>query len=298
MKLSAFRSIQLFVIGFVMGVSDLIPGVSGGTIAFISGIYEELLYSIKQISGPGVRALIHGNIRLALRYVPFRFLLPLGFGILGAIFSLAHLLTWLLLYYPSYLRGFFFGLVLASTLIVLRRIKKWRGIHISSFVVAVVIAYMLVGLVPIETPNSLLAIFGSGVIAICAMILPGISGSFILVLLGKYSQILTAVTDRDIGTLAIFGMGCALGISVFAHFLTWLLAHYHDISVAILGGVMFGSIRKIWPWQEILTNGLEKNVLPGTFNMSFWIIIGLMGIAMALLYALDRRTFLKEQKDI
>lgn len=292
------RYIRLFMTGFAMGTADLIPGVSGGTIAFLSGIYEELLFSIKTLSGDFLRLLFTGNIKQAIKIVPFRFLIPLALGLFTAVFTLAQVLSFLLHTYPSFVWAFFFGLVLASTWIVLKRVVKWDVSDKVSFVVATIVTYVLVGLIPIETPNSYPIIFLSGAIAICAMILPGISGSFILLLLGKYQQILAAVSDRDFLTLGVFMAGCIIGLGLFARVLTWLFKHHHDISVAILAGVMLGSVRKLWPWQEVVSTRINshgeevpfivENILPQAFDTTTLLIIGLGIIGSGIVIYLDR----------
>ncbi|MCX8008938.1 MAG: DUF368 domain-containing protein, partial [Patescibacteria group bacterium] len=166
-------------------------------------------------------------------------------------------------------------------------------------------AYMLVGMVPVETPDHAIAFFLSGMIAICAMILPGISGSFILLLLGKYQQVLALVTQRNIIMLAIFAAGCAVGIAIFSRFLSWLFKHYHDISIAILSGFMLGSVRKIWPWKEVIATRInshgvevpliEKNILPASFDISVIIALGLALFGGFLVYYIEKLHFIKEQ---
>jgi len=303
------KNIRLFLTGFSMGVADLIPGVSGGTIAFLSGIYEELIFSIKQVTGGTLRLILQGKIADALKSIPFPFLIPLGVGLLTAVFALANVLSYLLETFPVFVWSFFFGLVLASTVIVMKRVVAWDFIDKVSFVVAAIGAYILVGLVPVETPNTLLAFFLAGAVAICAMILPGISGSFILLLLGKYQQILAAVTQRDVLTLAVFAAGCAVGIALFSRVLSWVFKRYHDISVAILAGFMLGSVRKIWPWKELVSTRInshgievplvEANVLPSVFDMSVVVAIFLAGLAVFLVYRLDKLHLVKEHtKDI
>lgn len=301
------KKIQLFGTGFVMGTADLIPGVSGGTIAFIAGIYEELLQSIKLVSGPALRALLKGKIKNALVMTPFAFLLPLGIGILTAVFSLSSVLSYLLSNHPIYVWSFFFGLVLASAWIVRTRVKQWKLHTIGAAIVSAIIGYLIVGAVPVETPNTVLMLFLSGAIAICAMILPGISGSFLLVILGKYNQILQAVVDRDFVTLVIFVAGCAIGLSLFARVLTWLFAHYHDIAVSVLIGLMVGSLRKVWPWREVLETYvndhgevvplIERNILPHAYDRSFFFAVFLMLLAIGLMIYLERINVTDEEQD-
>lgn len=287
MKLPLPSSIRLFLTGAAMGLADLIPGVSGGTIAFLSGIYEELLQSIKIVSGQTLKLLLQGQFTAAIKSVPWQFLLPLVLGLATALFSLAHIVSWLLANYPIFVWAFFFGLVLASTGVVLKRVVRWDISDIISFAVAAIAAYFIVGATPTTTPDNLPFIFVSGAIAISAMILPGISGSFILLLLGQYQNILAAVTQRDFVTLGVFILGCIVGLSLFARVLTWLFSRYHDISIAILAGLMLGSIRKIWPWQEIVANS-EINVLPAQFSASVAVALLLAALAAALVYYLDR----------
>jgi len=292
-----------------MGLADLIPGVSGGTIAFLSGIYEELIYSIKELTGTTLKLFIQGKFAASLKSIPFPFLLPLAIGLFTAIISLASVLSYLLEQFPVYVWSFFFGLVLASTVIVMKRVVKWDISDIVAFVVAAIGAYFLVGLVPGETPDTLPMFFLSGMIAICAMILPGISGSFILLLMGKYQQVLAAVTQRDVVTLAVFMAGCVVGIGIFSRVLSWLFSKHHDISVAILAGFMLGSVRKIWPWKEVVSTKInshgvevplvENNILPPLLDISVIFAIILALIAVFIIYRLNKINLVIEQtKDI
>lgn len=290
--------LRLYLTGFVMGLADLVPGVSGGTVAFISGIYEELLQSIKTVSGETLRLALRLRLREAIGSIPFRFLVPLVFGLFTAVLGLANLLSWLLRNHPVFVWAFFFGLVLASVFIVLKRVARWDLADIAGFALSTVAAFLIVGSVPVQTPNNLPMMFLSGMIAICAMILPGISGSFILVILGKYEQLLQAVTQRDVVTLVVFMVGAALGLSLFSRVLTWLFATHHDLSIAILAGFMLGSLRKIWPWKEVVLTRVnshgevvpvvENNVLPPAFDVSVLATVVLFAIAIVLMIALDR----------
>ncbi len=283
---------RLSACGFAMGCADVVPGVSGGTMAFILGIYEELIHSIRILIHPKVwRMVIRFDIRGLVEKLPWRFLTALGSGVLLAIFSLAHVLKWMLATYPELLWSFFFGLVVASVYAVSRRLPRWNPLAVFGISAGTVVAFIIVGLVPIETPNAWWFLFLSGVIAICAMILPGISGSFILVLLGKYHQVLTAVTERDIMTLAIVASGCAVGIVSFAQVLDWLFKRYHDITMAVLIGLMIGSLRKIWPWKETVRfitdrHGNPKpieqiNVMPSD-NILLPLILAVVGFVVVV----------------
>mgnify|MGYP006432822065 CR=1 FL=1 len=280
--------------GVCMGAADVVPGVSGGTMALITGIYEELIQSIRSFDGQALRLLTKRDWQGLLNHIRWPFLVALLVGILGTIASLSKGITWLLVNEPVLLWAFFFGLVLASVYTVGARIPTWGMGKIVFALLAAGGAYVLVGLVPVETPQSPLYVFLSAIIAICAMILPGISGSFILVLLGQYHHILQAVNDRDILTIAIFGCGAAVGLMSFARVLGWVFKKYHDLTLALLTGLMLGSLRKIWPWKETLSTiegrhgkliPVEQiNILPQvmTGEVIGAIVLALMGIVLVL----------------
>jgi putative membrane protein len=302
--------LRLFFTGFSMCTADIVPGVSGGTIAFILGIYEELIYSIKVMSGECLRLLfVERDLVAAVKKVPFSFLIPLGLGILTAVVTLASLLESLLLHYPTLIWSFFLGLIAASIYIVRKRVVTWDMHDYVALVITAIVAYVLVGLVPVETSSHPLMILASGAIAICAMILPGISGSFLLLIMGKYEQILGAVADRDIMTLGIFMIGAALGISLFSRVLSWLFAKHHDITVAALIGFMIGSLRKVWPWKEVVSTRIdshgevvpliEKNILPNIQDSTFWLALLLVTVGFGVMLLLNKLQVTAEQtKDV
>ncbi len=284
--------------GFCMGAADVVPGVSGGTMAFILGIYEDLINAIKSFDLKSLHLLMGFKIRLLLGRVSWQFLLALGTGILIAIFSLAEILSWLLQNKPVLIWSFFMGLILASVLSVSRHVKRWKTSTWICLLVGIIGTYILVGLVPGSTPNAPWFLFMSGAIAICAMILPGISGSFILVLMGKYQYILEAVNQRDLFTLLVVAAGAGTGIIVFSRLLGWLLKKHHDLMVAILTGLMLGSLRKVWPWKETLetmTNRhgkiipiVQSNILPSQWNMEVGLAVALMVGGLVTVLILDR----------
>jgi putative membrane protein len=263
--------------GIGMGAADVIPGVSGGTIAFITGIYEELLSSIKKMP-VACKNLISSkfNLKLFWKEANGNFLFALLLGIATSILSLAKLMTYLLEHHPVLVWSFFFGLILASVWFVLKDINKWKFSYFVSAILGIITGYMITVISPSETPDDLWFIFVSGAIAICAMILPGISGSFILLLLGKYKYILAALDRFDIPVLIVFIAGAIIGIISFSHFLSWLLKQYKFLTITFLAGIMFGSLNKIWPWKQVLESTtdshgkiiplLEKNILPGTYS--------------------------------
>lgn len=296
--------IGLVARGFLMGSADVVPGVSGGTMAFILGIYEELIMSIRAIARPPFwQALLKFRIPEALRAVNAGFLIAIASGIFLAILTLAQGLEWMLNNQPVLLWSFFFGLVVASVVTVSDRVKRWTPQLLLAALAGTVGAYVLVGAVPVQTPNHWWFLILSGALAICAMILPGISGAFILVLLGKYQYILSAVNQREFIPVALVGVGAVIGLISFAQILGWLFKRYHDVTVAILIGLMVGSLRKIWPWKEIIASitdshgvaipTVERNYLPsltvgGAFNVEIAIALGLALLAFVLVLGIER----------
>ncbi len=263
--------------GMAMGAADVIPGVSGGTIAFITGIYEELINSIKSINPASLKLLLRGKISEFWTAINGNFLISLVAGIFISILSLAKLMEYLLESYPVLVWSFFFGLIVASAIYVVRYVKKWNAGIVLITVAGAVIAYVITILTPAEANTTYGFIFLSGAIAICAMILPGISGSFILVLLGMYRFILQAVSDFNIPVILVFLLGAGISIILFSNFLSWLFRKYHDLTIGLLAGFMVGSLNKVWPWKHVVEtftdrHGLvrpliEENVLPGTYEV-------------------------------
>ena len=290
--------------GFAMGSADVVPGVSGGTMAFILGIYEELIDSIREVGQPRfLKAVIGLKIKQIFQILNWPFLVSVVTGIFLAVLTLAKGLEWALTNQAVYLWSFFFGLVLASVFTVSSRVKVWNAGTALMLVLGAVGAYFLVGAVPLQTPETWWFLFLSGALAICAMILPGISGAFVLVLLGKYQFVLGAVNDRDFVTIAIVGIGAVVGLVSFAQVLGWLFKRYHDLTVAVLIGFMLGSLRKIWPWKEVMATitdrhgelipTVERNILPGltvngSFNSQILIALLLAVAGLVVVILLDR----------
>jgi putative membrane protein len=255
-----------------MGAADVVPGVSGGTVAFITGIYDELLNSISAIDLNAFKLLLHLQISAFWKKINGNFLVVLLAGIATSIISLAKLMTYLLSHYPILIWSFFFGLILISGPLVLREVKKWNIAAGATFLLGATVAYGITVLSPTTSPNALWFIFISGAFAICAMILPGISGAFILLLIGKYQYIITALVTLNIPVILVFIAGCIAGLLSFTRFLTWILNNYHSATVALLAGFMLGSLNKVWPWREVLeyatnSNGeqipvFDKSILP------------------------------------
>lgn len=283
---------MLMLKGMGMGAADVVPGVSGGTIAFIAGIYDELINSIKSINRESLTMLFTGKFKAFAKKINAPFLLALISGIAISVFSLAKLITWLLTEQPILIWAFFFGLVLASTWFVMKDIREWNVKTIPTFIAGAAIAYYITVATPADTPSNLLFIFCCGAIAICAMILPGISGSFILVLLGKYFYIMDAVKTFDIVILAVFGAGAFIGITTFSRVLSFTLRRFRNMTLAMLTGFMLGSLNKVWPWKEtteMTINGetfaAESNILPNVYVAE---AIGLMAIGFASVYILEK----------
>ena len=243
-----------------MGAADVVPGVSGGTIAFISGIYEELLGSISSIKLDTLRILKQEGVKSAWNAINGNFLATLLIGIAFSVVSLAKGISYLLETQPILLWSFFFGLVLASVLYIGKQISKWDAKTVVVVLLGAVIAYYITILEPLVSDDaSLLFYFISGALAICAMILPGISGSFILVLLGSYKMILDAIHSRDFQIIATVGAGAVVGLLSFSKLLKWLFSNYKNLTLAGLTGFIIGSLNKIWPWKETLSTRINSH---------------------------------------
>lgn len=297
MKKTLKNYLLIFLKGTGMGAADVVPGVSGGTIAFITGIYEELINSIKSIDIQAIKLFFTGKWISFWKHINGGFLLSLFLGIATAVISLAKVLEHLLETQPILIWSFFFGLILISSFVVARKIKKWDYAKVVSLVAGIGIAFYITSVTPAETTDAVWFVFLSGVLASCAMILPGISGSFILLLLGKYQFALNAVNEVKILDLLILGAGAAVGLLSLSRVLSWLFRKYHDMTVALLAGFMIGSLNKIWPWkltvESVIIEGVEKpliqkNILPSFSHpedqLVWAILIMIAGIGVILLF--------------
>ncbi len=321
------RSIKNYLVlslyGFAMGTANVIPGVSGGTMAFLLGIYEELIDSIRIFaSWETIQLALKFKIKELLERLPWKFVLMLGIGVLIAFASLAKFLTWCLEKHEVLTFAFFFGLVLASIITVLKRVTRWSWGAYICLLLGTVAAYFIVTLVPVETAHTPLNLFLCGMIIICAMILPGISGSFLLLVLGQYKYVLAAVTHHslsDLLTLLWVGAGCVVGLGSFVHLLNWLFKKFHDLTIATLIGFMIGSLWKLWPWHNTLVVGMKKgseyvklnrpqqdleyllkisdgwkakplvqeNILPKQIDATFWYAVGLALFGLVLVMVME-----------
>ncbi|MCZ6457135.1 MAG: DUF368 domain-containing protein [Actinobacteria bacterium] len=271
--------------GFFMGTADLVPGVSGGTIALVLGIYQQLVASIRQGSsalGSMIKADFAGFKRHSSN-VEWRFLLPLLTGILLAVVLLASFLERQLEERPVVIAGLFLGLVLGSIAIAWRLLRKatWRHVVIAAIVGLGLFVALGFGEGQVRGDPSALAFFGAGVLAICAMILPGISGSLILLMLGMYAPVLAAVTDREFGTIIVFALGAVIGLALFSQLLYWLLEHHHDNVLAVLIGLMAGSARILWPWPDGV--GSAEIGAPGDDWLSVVVAMAIGAVAVSLI---------------
>ncbi len=254
-----------------MGSADVIPGVSGGTVAFITGIYEELINSIKSIDKEAFQLLLRFRFVDFWKKINGPFLISVLAGIVTSLISLARLMTYLLEHYPIQIWSFFFGLILISSPLILRDIRKWNMATVLSFIIGIVVAYLITVLSPTETPTNLPFIFFCGAFAICAMILPGISGAFMLLLIGKYEYMITALIELNLPVIMVFASGCFFGLLGFSHLLSWILTHYRFPTLAMLAGFMLGSLNKVWPWKEVtLFRVNHEGIRVPAFDRSIW----------------------------
>jgi len=286
--------------GIAMGAADAVPGVSGGTIAFISGIYEELISTISNVNISLFKTLFSEGIKPFWKQVNGNFILALLSGIIISYVSTMRLAKYLLEHHPILIWSFFFGLIVASIYFVGKQITKWNPSVIIALIIGAISAFYITSLPALANNDGLLYLFIAGAIAICAMILPGISGSFILIILGAYKTLSTAFHDFDIKKILIFTSGAIVGLLSFSHLLKWLFKHYHNITLAILTGFIFGSLNKVWPWKNTLSwytdsKGikeplLQESISPFAFNGDNQIVfaIALMAIGFLTIFILER----------
>lgn len=285
-------------IGVAMGAADVVPGVSGGTMAFILGIYEELLLTIKSFNIAFLRLVFSFKIKEALEHINYKFLVSLGIGLGSAFFTLAHVISWLMEHHPELLFSFFFGLILASIIAVSTHVR-WNIVMFGTCLLGTAIAYYTVRMVPMDMPNDPFTLLWCASIAIMAMILPGISGSFILFVLGQYKFILDAVKSLDFVILLPVAAGIIIGLMLFSRVLTWLLKNFHQITITLLVGFMIGSLWKIWPFRKALETAVKPDgevlpirealVVPDVTTGRFWVALLLCSIGVLLISFLDHK---------
>jgi len=301
--------VTIFLRGMAMGAADIVPGVSGGTIAFITGIYFRLLEAISAVPSAVFRQLLKGNLRAFWQAVDGNFLVLLLAGIITSIATLASLITWLLAEHPILIWSFFFGLILASVWHIGWQVRRFVPGLLVPLLAGIVIAWWVTTLPASEVAPTGMAFLGAGALAICAMILPGVSGSFLLLIIGMYGPVLAAVKSFDVGLLALFLAGCGIGLLSAAKLITLAFRHFHDTVLALLTGFMVGALAKVWPWQETLswrTNRAGEQVplsqtpvTPETWSVLYnqdpmvlpALLVALLGLALVLvLDIVGRRT--------
>lgn len=293
--------VLLWLKGVCMGGADIIPGVSGGTIAFITGIYEQLVDAIRSFDVIFVGKLFRLDIPGALSTAHVRFVACLLFGILTAVVSMASVMNYMLHAHPVEIWSLFFGLIVASIFVVGREIEPLNAVNLGFVVLGAAGSYLLVGMIPVTTPETLPFIFLCGSIAICAMILPGISGAFLLLMLGKYEYVTRTLKDPflwdNLMVIGVFAAGAATGIVLFSRVLHFLLHRFHAATVSVLTGFMVGALRKVWPWKEVLESSVirgkihvlrEQNVLPDQLGGEAFFAIGLALVGVAVVLVLER----------
>ncbi|MBI9084988.1 MAG: DUF368 domain-containing protein [Desulfobacterales bacterium] len=286
--------------GICMGSADIVPGVSGGTMALITGIYEKLLQAIKSADLRAVRMLLALDFKGALARIHLRFLLALFVGIGAAIVSLARLINYLLHHHPVMIWSLFFGLIAASILVVGKKVGRWSPGAVAGFVAGIAGAWLLVRQIPVATPETLSFIFFSGFVAICAMILPGISGAFILLLLGKYEFITATLKNPflldNVVVIVVFCSGCLTGLLGFSRVLSTLLARWHTVTLAFLTGLMAGSMVKVWPWRLVLETQMiagklkvvrDRAVMPHDLNAEMLTALALIALGFVAVMLLE-----------
>lgn len=298
---SVRKAMNLALKGLCMGSADVIPGVSGGTIALITGIYEDLIGALRSIDTKVVQKLLALDVKGIVAKVHVRFLLALFSGIFVAILSLARLMNYLLHHHPVPTWSLFFGLIAASTVMVGKHVSNWFGTAGISFVAGIIAATMIVNLIPMHTPEDLWFIFLCGFVAICAMILPGISGAFILLILGKYEYVTGALKNpflpQNLIVILVFCIGCAIGLLGFSRVLNYLLQKFHNLTLAFLTGLIAGSMQKIWPWKEVIETQVIRGkahiiwggpTLPPAVDQEFFITAGLAVVGFVAVLLIER----------
>lgn len=250
--------LSTFLTGIAMGVANAIPGVSGGTIAFITGIYERLIHAVKSFDVTAIRKLLKFQIKDFSDHVDLPFLISLGLGVIVGILTLARLLKFLFISYETYVWAFFFGLILASIWLVGKTVKRWRAAPIVSLLIGLGIAIAIALITPAAENDHPLYLVLCGAIAMASMIIPGISGSFVLLLMGNYKLIMIeSITSLNLRVLIPVGIGAVLGLITLSHLLSWIFKRYHDAAVALMTGFVAGSLLTIWPWKQAITKTFQ-----------------------------------------
>lgn len=310
-KFNVKNSLPIFLKGMAMGIAEIIPGVSGGTIAFITGIYERFIGALQSFDLSLLKTLKDDGIKGAWEKIDGNFLVTLAAGMFASIVLFVKIVTHLIENEPVLLWAFFFGLILASVIYVGKQIGKWNAVNIIALLAGAALAYYITIASPANGNDALWFVFISGMIAICAMLLPGLSGSFILLLMGMYGIVLGAVKNLDITIIAVFAVGCIIGILSFSKVLNWAFHNHKSLTLSILTGFLLGSLNRVWPWQEVISRRINskgkevveftKSVSPNDFSLldatenlpygnesQLLPVIGLMVVGFAVVFILEK----------
>jgi len=297
---------SVFLKGLAMGAANVIPGVSGGTIALITGIYERLINAIKSFDLSALKLLLNRQWKAFWTIIDGSFLTALFFGIGVSIVSLAKLLEYLLEKHETLTMAFFFGLILISVYLVARSIRHWGAASYIALVIGTAIAVGIALLAPASENSSFMYLFACGIVAMCSMILPGLSGSFVLIIMGNYALILGAIGSANISILLPLMLGCIFGLIAFSHVLAWVFKHFHDQTIALMSGFILGSLAIIWPWKNTLINTLQREgkapkevvtgyewFLPSLSESGTWIAIALIFVGAFSLWLMEKSSATK-----
>lgn len=284
-----------------MGAANVIPGVSGGTIALITGIYERLINAIKSIDLKALKLLLNRDWKAFWTVIDGTFLTALFLGIGVSIVSLAKLLEYALEKHETLTMAFFFGLILISVFLVARTVKQWGATTYIAMAIGTAIAVGIALLAPASENNSFIYVFACGIVAMCSMILPGLSGSFVLIIMGNYALILGAIGSANLSILLPLALGCAFGLIAFSHVLAWIFKHFHDLTVALMSGFILGSLAIIWPWKNTLIDTIAREgkeakevvtgyewFLPSLTDLTTWLAVGLAVIGALSLWLMEK----------
>ncbi len=295
------QDLSVFLKGVAMGAANVIPGVSGGTIALITGIYERLINAIKACDITAIKLLLARDFSGVWKHVDGRFLAAIGLGVIVSIVTLAKLFEYLLATHERFTMAFFFGLILLSLYYVAKRISHWSPAVIAALIIGSAIAIGIALLAPASENSSFFYVFLCGVIAISSMILPGLSGSFVLIIMGNYALVLGAISSMSMDILVPLALGCAVGIILFSHVIAWIFKHFEDQTLALMTGFVLGSLVVIWPWKDALMQLVEREgkepkevvqaynwFVPEMASSDTWICVALMIAGAISIYLMER----------
>jgi len=297
------QSASVFLKGLAMGAANVIPGVSGGTIALITGIYERLINAIKSFDLKAAKLLLSRQWRAFWTVIDGTFLTALFAGIAVSIVSLAKLLEYLLEHHETLTMAFFFGLIFVSVYLVAKTVRQWNVSSYIALIIGTAIAIGIALLAPASENSSFMYVFACGIVAMCSMILPGLSGSFVLIIMGNYALILGAIGSADLSILMPLALGCGFGLVAFSHILAFIFKHFHDQTIALMTGFILGSLAIIWPWKNQLVETLQREgkppkevvtgydwFVPSLTDMTTWIAVGLMILGAVTLWLVERQS--------